>query len=223
MERIDDLKWNGLRLIQDDEQFCFGCDAVELANFALSKPSDRACDLGCGNGIIPVLLAAKSGMRVVGVEIQEKAAILARRNAELNNLTDRIEIVCERMQDFASKRENVGAFTVVTCNPPYRKQGSGSKQQSEAVAVARHEIAVTAAEAIACAARLLSSGGKFFMLSQTERLSEILALCEENRLTPKTLQIFRPCDSKPPHLFMLRCLKDGKGGGLRVLPERNIT
>ena len=33
-ERIDDLLVNGLKIIQNPSAFCFGCDAVEIANFA---------------------------------------------------------------------------------------------------------------------------------------------------------------------------------------------
>ncbi len=99
MERIDDLQYKGLKLIQDDELFCFGCDAVELANFVKGSNAD-ACDLGCGNGIIATLIAAKRGMRVTGVEIQPESASLAERNARLNSLADRIEIVCAVRSDF---------------------------------------------------------------------------------------------------------------------------
>lgn len=220
MERLDDLQYAGLKLIQDDEQFCFGCDAVELANFTEGNPREICCDLGCGNGIIPVLLAKKRGMKIVGVEIQPAVAALAERNVSLNGLTEKIEICCERMQDFAL-RTAAGSFGVVTCNPPYRKRGSGDKQATDAVAVARHEIEVTLGEAVACAARLLKCGGKFFTVGQCERLGETLCLCAQKKLTPKVLQILRPCDGKPPHLFLLKCSKDG-AEGLTVLPERAV-
>ena len=36
-ERIDDLQLNGLKIIQDTDGFCFGIDAVLLANFANVK------------------------------------------------------------------------------------------------------------------------------------------------------------------------------------------
>lgn len=220
MERIDDLQYNGLKLIQDDNQFCFGCDAVELANFVKSSASDICCDLGCGNGIIPVLLAAKRKMKVVGVEIQPAAASLAQRNAELNSMTDKIRIVNARMQDFA-ENSAAGAFDVVTCNPPYRKAGSGFKQEKDAIAVARHEIEITLRQVVACAARLLKCGGKFYTVGQAQRLAETIELCQQRRLTVKTIQILRPCDNKPPHLFLMKCIKDGKDG-TEILPERCV-
>ena len=36
-ERIDDLQCKGLRLIQNPDGFCFGIDAVLLANFSKVK------------------------------------------------------------------------------------------------------------------------------------------------------------------------------------------
>lgn len=221
MERIDDLQVNGLKLIQDSDLFCFGCDAVELANFVTGPPSSRVCDLGCGNGIIPVLLAGKRGMSVTGVELQEASVSLARRSIELNNLSDKVNVVCARMQDYAEDRSNIGAFDIVTCNPPYRKAGSGFKQEKGGIALARHEIAVTLAEVVHCASRLVKSGGRFYTVCHIERLAEMISLCMSEKLEPKTLQILRPCDGKPPHLFLLKCIKDG-APALVVLPERAV-
>lgn len=221
MERIDDLQVNGLKLIQDSELFCFGCDAVELANFVTGPPSSNVCDLGCGSGIIPVLLAGKRGMHVTGVELQEACVSLARRSVELNGLSDKIEIVCARMQDYAEDRNNIGAFDIVTCNPPYRREGSGFKQESGSVALARHEIAVTLAEVVHCASRLTKSGGRFYTVCHIERLAEMISLCTSEKLEPKILQILRPCDGKPPHLFLLKCIKDA-APALTVLPERAV-
>ena len=54
-ERIDDLQFNGLRIIQNTKGFCFGIDAVLLANFTRVKKNAKLVDLGTGTGIIPIL------------------------------------------------------------------------------------------------------------------------------------------------------------------------
>ena len=59
-ERVDDLQIQGLELIQNPEGFCFGVDAVFLSDFARVKPGESVLDLGTGNGIIPILLSAKT-------------------------------------------------------------------------------------------------------------------------------------------------------------------
>ena len=57
--KIDDLQLKGLKLIQDTDGFCFGIDAVLLANFAKVKNNAKVVDLGTGTGIIPILIAGK--------------------------------------------------------------------------------------------------------------------------------------------------------------------
>ena len=58
-ERIDDLQCKGYQIIQNSGMFCFGMDAVLLANYVRFKRGGRYLDLGTGTGIIPILLAAK--------------------------------------------------------------------------------------------------------------------------------------------------------------------
>ena len=219
MERIDDLQCRGLKLIQDSEKFCFGCDAVELANFVNGTPNDRAVDMGSGNGIITILLAGKKGIPTTAVEIQPELCDLAQRNVEINGLGDVAKAVCMPMQEYANS--NKASATIVVCNPPYRKVGSGFMQETDFVAAARHEIFVTLKEVVESASKLLSTGGKFYMVLPTERLAEAMAYCVKNALEPKILQILTPNEKKQPHLFLLKCLKDGKTG-LSVLKERPV-
>ena len=92
-ERIDDLQLKGLKLIQDTNGFCFGIDAVLLANFAKVKKDANVADLGTGTGIIPILIAGKSkAKKIVGVEIQEEVYEMATRSVKLNNLEDRVVV-----------------------------------------------------------------------------------------------------------------------------------
>ena len=57
-EKLVDLG-NGLKFLQKQDAFRFGCDGVELANFVDGGPKDYAVDLGSGTGIITILLAGK--------------------------------------------------------------------------------------------------------------------------------------------------------------------
>ena len=80
-ERIDELHRNGYRIIQRENAFCFGMDAVLLSGFAAVKPGEKALDLGTGTGIIPILLEAKTeGNHFTGLEIQEEMAEMASRS-----------------------------------------------------------------------------------------------------------------------------------------------
>ena len=84
-ERIDDLEVNGFRIIQNPSFFCFGMDAVLLANFVRTRSRDRVMDLGTGTGIIPLLLTAKGKCASCdGLELQEAVAEMAGRSVRMN-------------------------------------------------------------------------------------------------------------------------------------------
>jgi tRNA1Val (adenine37-N6)-methyltransferase len=219
-ERIDDLQYNQLKIIQNSDFFRFGSDAVELANFVSGGSKDRAVDLGSGSGIISILLAGKKNINVTAVEIQTNVAEMSSRSVQLNGLEDKIKVLNIPMQEIG-KHLACGSQTIVVSNPPYRKADSGEVSNTDTVAISRHEIKVTLDEVIATASYLLSKGGKFYIVHQCERMAEVIAGCKKHRLEPKVLQILTPDDNKPPHIFLLKCLKDG-AEGIEVKKQRKI-
>ena len=142
-ERIDELHRNGYRIIQKENGFCFGMDAVLLSGFADVRPGEKALDLGTGTGIIPILLEAKTkGEHFTGLEIQEEMADMASRSVELNGLKDRIDIIRGDIKE-AGLIFGGASFDVVTTNPPYMNDCHGLKNPDEAKAIARHEVLCT--------------------------------------------------------------------------------
>ena len=138
-ERIDDLQLKGLKVIQDKNGFCFGIDAVLLANFAKVKKRAKVVDLGTGTGIIPVLIAGKSeAEKIVGVEIQEEVWEMANRTVKLNDLQDRVEIVKGDIKTI-DKQLEVHGNHVATSNPPYMHM-NGIQNPNDKKAISRHEV-----------------------------------------------------------------------------------
>ena len=116
-ERIDDLQLNGLRILQDPSGFRFGMDAVLLSGYVPAGAQGRLLDLGCGNGILPLLLSAKTSCSFLcGLEIQVRSVCLARRSVEMNALTDRIEIIEGDIKE-AERLFAPASFDSVTSNP----------------------------------------------------------------------------------------------------------
>ncbi len=106
-ERIDDLELENLKIIQNEKWFCFGMDSVLLSDFAKEiKPNSKIIDLGTGTGILPILLSAKTqNTKIVGIEIQKEVAKMANRSIVLNDLQDRIEIICEDIKNLENRYE----------------------------------------------------------------------------------------------------------------------
>ena len=93
-EKIDDLQYKGLKIIQKKDGFCFGMDSVLIANFVkISRKSAIVADLGTGTGIISILVVGKQNpKKVYAVEIQEELVDMAKRSVKYNDLEDKIGI-----------------------------------------------------------------------------------------------------------------------------------
>ena len=203
MERIDDLGINGLKLIQDSDLFCFGTDSVLLTDFVRVKPGAKVVDLCTGNGIIPVLLSAKTkASKITGVEILEPSYNIAKRNAETNNLTDRVEFINADLKNW-SEHFPSGYADVVTCNPPYMKVGAGFQNPDDLKAAARHEVFADFEDVVCCASKLLKFGGYFFVVHRADRLCDVLCLMRKYRIEPKRLQFISPDPQRAPNLILV--------------------
>lgn len=209
-ERIDELQRNGYRIIQNPERFCFGMDAVLLSGFARAKKQERCLDLGCGNGIIPILMEAKTeGKHFTGLEIQPESADMARRSVALNGLQDRIDIVEGDIKD-VSKIFGASSFHVVTTNPPYMTAQHGLTNLYEAKTIARHEVLCNLEDIIRESARLLMPGGRFYMVHRPFRLAEIISLMVQYRMEPKRMRLVYPYVDREPNMVLIEGLRGGK-------------
>src|SRR5512145_181511 len=59
-----------------------GTDGVLLGSWTSLENASRILDVGTGTGLIALMLAQRSSVIVDGVEIDEKACLQARKNAE---------------------------------------------------------------------------------------------------------------------------------------------
>lgn len=220
-ERVDDLQLNGYKIIQNPAYFCFGSDAVALSDFTLVRKNERVMDLCTGTGIIPVLLCAKTpGRNFTGLELLPECAEMARRSVLLNGLQERITIDQGDLKQ-APARYGAGVFNVVTVNPPYMNDGGGIPSGSDALAVARHETACTLDDVVSVSARLLTSGGRLYMVHRPHRLVDVFSALRAHKLEPKALQMVQSAAHKNPSLALIEAALDGKPW-LKVLPPRII-
>ena len=209
-ERLDDLQVNGYEIIQHPGKFCFGMDAVLLANFARVKKQERALDLGTGTGIIPILLTAKTeGETFVGLEIQEESADMARRSVLHNHLEKQVEIVTGDIKEAAQIFGPV-SFDVITVNPPYMIGRHGIANPSDTKAIARHEVLCTLDDILRESAKLLKYRGRFYMVHRPFRLAEILSKMVQAGIEPKRMRMVHPFVDKEPNMVLIEGCRGGK-------------
>jgi tRNA1(Val) A37 N6-methylase TrmN6 len=215
-ERVDDLLTQDLKIIQSDEVFSFSLDAVLLARFCSVPPRGAVVDLCSGNGVIPLLLTTRSSANIVGVEIQPRLADIAARNAAMNGLQERIEIVCADLKEY-HRTAGHGRFDLVTVNPPYLPAGSGEHKGNPFLAAARHELYANLADVTAASSRLVKSGGKVAMVHRPSRLAEIITELKNVKLEPKRIRFVHPRADQEANIVLIEAMKDGKPE-LRLLP-----
>ena len=187
MERIDELQRGGYRIIQDPDMFCFGTDAVILADYAKAKAGERVMDLCTGNGIVPILMLARYPKATyTALEIQPAVAAMAQRSMKLNGIEERVQVLqgdlCEIKpgSSMVEGQLKPHSFHVVTVNPPYMKtENPQLRNDMPAVEIARHEVCCSLRDVMEAAAQLLMSKGRFYMVHRPRRLSEIF---EESKI-----------------------------------------
>lgn len=215
MERIDQLPC-GVKIIQDSDLFCFGTDAVLLSEFAKIKSGETVVDLCSGNGIIPFLLIAKTKpSHITAIELQPKSAELAKRSVELNNLEDKITVICDDLKN--AKKHFKKTVDVVTCNPPYTEWGGGYVNESDSKTIARHEIYCKIEDIFKTVNDILKFGGRFYMVHKSERLAEIISVAKNYGLEPKELQFQHGAADRNSKLMFISFLKGG-GSQMTVYP-----
>ncbi len=215
-ECLDDLQ-NGLFIIQKENGFKFGVDAVLLADFAKDARSKSTLDLCTGTGIVPLLLSAKTNTKDIhGLEIQPDIAEMAKRSVIYNKLSERVHIVQGDLKN-AAEIYGRGSFDKITCNPPYMKCGTGIKNDTDTKSVSRHEVMCTLDDVLRISAQLLISKGRFFMIHRPSRLADIMCGMRKYKLEPKRLRFVHPSPSKAPNLVLIEGMKDG-GEELKLLP-----
>lgn len=211
-ERLDDLQRDGLHLIQNPDWFCFGVDAVLLADYASSsiKKDARVLDLCSGNGIIPLLLSAKSmAKEITGLEIQEPVCEMANRSVKLNHLEDKIRMISGDLKE-AETLFGRSFFQYITCNPPYKEAGSGILSSCDTVTLARHEILCTLEDIIRVSSIILEPLGKLCLIHRPDRLADILCLMRKYDIEPKRLRFVHPSPGKTATMILVEGARQGK-------------
>lgn len=211
-ERIDEIGFGNLRLIQKPEDFCYGIDAVLLATFAEIRKSARAIDLGTGTGIIPMILSHRTeASEIVGVEIQPDSFERGLRNIMLNGLDKRVRMIHGDVKRLIKeKMVEKHSFDAVLTNPPYVKGDGGLKNRESARTIARHETTAGLADFISEAALLLKDRGDFYMVHRPNRLVDISVLCRQHKLEPKELRFVSSNKDTAPNILLIHCVKHGR-------------
>lgn len=209
-ERIDDLQFCGLNIIQHPKAFRFSMDAVLLADFAAARPGEKVADLGTGTGILPLLISARSERTVFyAFEIQPEMADMAQRSVLMNGLESRIQVYA---QDLVAAPQilGYGSMHLVVANPPYLREGASILNPSEGKRIARHEGGSTLKDFVQAASSLLRTKGRFCVVFPAQRMLELMECMQDVKIQPKRMRLVHPKIDRAPNLVLLEGVKLGR-------------
>ena len=215
---LDDLLIDGIKIYQDDELYRFTSDAVILSKFASFKKGDVVADFCSGSGIVGLHFYAlnKQVKSVDLVEIQPELAALSQKTIDYNNLNQTFTVINKPIQELLSDYN--GKYSLILCNPPYKKAGSGEINGNVKIAMCRHEITVTQEEIVEVAAKKLRHGGRLCMCQRTERFTDLVCKMASVGLSPTKIQMVVTKQGGAPYLFLIEAVK-GVKPQLKILPE----
>jgi len=199
-----------VRVVQPRRGYRFSLDALLLADFAGRVCASRILDLGCGSGVIALVLGARRpDARVVGLEIQPELCEAARRGAAINGLADRVAVLEGDIRE-GERFLPAGSFDLVVCNPPFFAPGRGRPSPDGGRALARHALTCDLPDVFRAARHALRPRGHVAIIYPTPRVPEIQGL------HLRALRAVVPRDGRPPRRHLIE-LGPARRGGPEVL------
>jgi len=206
--------WPGGPQFSDNQEgFRTGTDSLLLADFGkrlYKKGNKRIADLGCGAGLISIILAlGDPEITIDGIEVLTGEARMAEENILACGLHSRVRIIEDDLRRHRGSLP-AGAYDAVISNPPYYTEGSGKSPSTNEKAVAKSGILCTFDDVCKAAGYLVRFGGPFIFIHKPEMLSMIFHILSDNGFEPKIMRFVHHKLSSPPSLVLMESRRGGK-------------
>ncbi len=146
-----------------------GTDGVLLGAWA--EGGKNILDIGCGTGIISIMMAQRfANSAILGIDIDSAACEQAIENATQSPYAKLIKVLPITVQTLAQNSE---PFQAIVCNPPFFVNSLKSKGASRTMA--RHTDTLSFQDLFRCVNKLLSAEGVFSAIIPDEQLSDFLS------------------------------------------------
>ena len=184
----DNLLNSKIKISQPEQGYRFSIDPFILAAHVKGIKNHKVIDIGCGCGIIPLILSLKSSaLKITGIEIQQELYVCAKKNIITNKLENRINIIHGDIKNIDTSDTN-GEADIIVSNPPYKKKGSGRLNPDSQKAIARHEITLDIDILFKCSKKLLKEKGKLYIIFPAQRLSDIVLTMQHYAFSPEFIR-----------------------------------
>ena len=195
----------------DTNGYIFGAEALELIKFTPDKHWRRAADLGCGDGILSMLLATqRQADEIWAIEIDARTCKRAQDNVIRNHLSGIITVQQGNIRQMKQLIQR-SSFDLVMLNPPFFTAASDYHTGKSAEQSARKEIHGNLRHFLSTAQFLLKKSGHAMILYHPSRLDHLFVELNISDLIPKDMKLLYHPDGRP--LFVLvKAVKNARPG-----------
>lgn len=195
-----------IKLYQSDELFKINTDTEVLGEFLNIYKEDVVLDMGTNTGALMLYANMFHPKKIIGLEINSKALILAKKNMELNNITN-YELINDDIITYTNE-----LVDVIICNPPYFKTKEDNKSNDSYKNLAKHESELKLDLLVKSISRNLKDNGTLFFLYLTSRMDEVVLEFKKNNLVIKEMKYVYDTNKEYSNVCLFRAVKNGIQG-----------
>jgi tRNA1Val (adenine37-N6)-methyltransferase len=198
-------------LYQAPQGYCYNSDSIFLVDFIRRfEPKGRLLDVGCGVGIISLLLGRDYPVEVHLSEKQPKMLEYALHNFAING------IGAQAYPGDFLEAEITERFDLIVSNPPFYDPRV-TQSEEESLNIARYAHHLPLEPFVGKVKRLLEPRGRFILCYDAKQSDRLLSALREAKLTPECVRFVHPKLDREAKIVMVQARAASKSL-CRVLP-----
>lgn len=196
------FQFQQFKVIQEHAAMKIGTDSVILGAWCAAPQEGLALDIGCGTGILSLMIAQRTQLSIDAVEISEDACKDAARNFNECPWRSRIQLFQQSIQDFARGSRT---YDFILSNPPYFTNSLKSIVPGRNLS--RHDDSLSEMQLLQTVAQLLSPAGLFSLILPAEKANAFQTKAALLGFSLFRKLIIYPTHSKAPNRTILELKK----------------
>jgi tRNA1Val (adenine37-N6)-methyltransferase len=198
-------------LYQPTSGYCYNSDSIFLYDFISTfKPKGSLLDVGCGVGILSLLLSRDFNIETSIIDKQEKMLNYAKHNFALNNME-----VKSHLGDF-TQFESGEKFDYIISNPPFY-DSRVTQSENTHLNIARYAHHLPIEDFIAKVKKLLKPKGYFIFCYDAKQVDLLLYHLTSYGINAETMQFVHSKIDRDSKLVMI-VARMGSKSMMQVLP-----
>lgn len=200
-----------LELYQLQNGYRYNSDTLFLYDFIGSKPKGQILDVGCGCGILGLLVARDNEIKLTGIDIDPLNVQISQHNASVNGIAG--EFIAE---DFSKFKSDI-KFDFIISNPPFYHTDV-TKSQNKHIANSRYSDSLSLEEFLASCNRNIKPKGVLYFCYDAKQIGDIIPLLSKFKLNLTKLKFIYSKDNQNAKLVLIEAKKSSRSMCEVVLP-----